>query len=282
MNNILLTGLPRSGTTLMCNLLGELPDTVALHEPLEVAILPTLERPDGVIAHLDGFFCANRKSLLEQGLASSKHIDGKIPTNPFSEKQPLFGKRKERSQPGVIRVNKPLGSDFLLAIKHPAAITALIEDLRERYRIFATVRNPLSVLCSWSSLPVPVSKGFAPAAEELDLKLRTDLAALPSVLDRQVHLLCWFFERYIRLLPREQVIRYEDLVQSDGRTLGVITPYANKLECSLESRNANKLYDPAVKQRAGAALLALDDSASCWKFYDKGDIEQLLAISNQV
>jgi hypothetical protein len=32
--NVVLTGLPRSGTTLVCRLLNKLPDTVALHEPL--------------------------------------------------------------------------------------------------------------------------------------------------------------------------------------------------------------------------------------------------------
>lgn len=32
--NVVLTGLPRSGTTLACRLLNLLPDTVALHEPI--------------------------------------------------------------------------------------------------------------------------------------------------------------------------------------------------------------------------------------------------------
>ena len=36
MRNVLVTGTPRSGTTLICSLVNKLPDTVALHEPMNV------------------------------------------------------------------------------------------------------------------------------------------------------------------------------------------------------------------------------------------------------
>ena len=39
--NLLLTGVPRSGTTLCCHLLGQASDTVALFEPMHVMDLPT-------------------------------------------------------------------------------------------------------------------------------------------------------------------------------------------------------------------------------------------------
>jgi hypothetical protein len=32
---VLITGTPRSGTTLVCHLLNQLPDTVALNEPMQ-------------------------------------------------------------------------------------------------------------------------------------------------------------------------------------------------------------------------------------------------------
>ena len=35
LRNVVLTGLPRSGTTLACHLLNKLPDTVAVLEPFE-------------------------------------------------------------------------------------------------------------------------------------------------------------------------------------------------------------------------------------------------------
>lgn len=36
-NDIILTGVPRSGTTLACLLLSKLPDVVALNEPMRTA-----------------------------------------------------------------------------------------------------------------------------------------------------------------------------------------------------------------------------------------------------
>ena len=39
--NILLTGVPRSGTTLTSRLLSEAPDTVALNEPLAQEYFPS-------------------------------------------------------------------------------------------------------------------------------------------------------------------------------------------------------------------------------------------------
>ena len=38
--NVILAGIPRSGTTLVVRLLNELPDAVALHEPMQVSKLP--------------------------------------------------------------------------------------------------------------------------------------------------------------------------------------------------------------------------------------------------
>ncbi len=275
--NILLTGLPRSGTTLSCNLLNELPNTVALHEPMEVSAFPSFQRPNGIRAHIGAFFEESRESLLKNGRVVSKHRKGEVPTNPFGGRRFLGGKRAERTARGSIRIKKALDPDFLLVIKHPAALTALIEDLREEFLICATVRNPLSILCSWSSVDVPISTGHAPAAEGLDPVLRGELAAIPSVLGRQIHLLCWFFERYARLLPEDHVIRYEDLVESGGKALSVITARARELSKPLESRNSNKLYDPEIKQRAGAALLALDAQAAPWKYYERSAVEQLLS-----
>jgi broad-specificity NMP kinase len=65
MRNVLITGTPRSGTTLVCSLLNKLPDIVALHEPMNV--FDFVSRSDDEIAHMIDKFCAeSRKSLREQ------------------------------------------------------------------------------------------------------------------------------------------------------------------------------------------------------------------------
>ena len=274
-SNILLTGLPRSGTTLMCNLLSGLPNTVALHEPMEVTDFPKFDRPAGIVRHIEEFLDESRKSLLSSGIAASKQVGGKVPTNPFSERRALFGRRKERTRPGQVSIDKPLSEGFVLAIKHPSAFTALLEDFAGHFEVFATVRNPLSVLASWNSVEVPASDGHAPAAEDLTPDLKAALSLMPTVTERQVHLLCWFMERFARILQPDHVIRYEDLVRSRGTALTVITPSATQLDEALESRNANKLYDKKRMRELGAALLDLDDDAPLWRFYTREDVQAL-------
>src|ERR1700716_4011573 len=57
MRNVLIPGTPRSGTTLLCSLLNKLPDTVALHEPMNVWDFPKC-RDAGAVADVIESFCA--------------------------------------------------------------------------------------------------------------------------------------------------------------------------------------------------------------------------------
>ena len=274
--NILLTGLPRSGTTLTCSLLGDLPDTVALHEPMDVRHFPQFAQREDIATHIAEFVEDNRRSLLRDGRARSKQVGGKIPTNPFSDRRSLFGHRKERTTWGTIQITKELSDTFTLAVKHPSAFSALLDVLAGRFEVFATIRNPLAVLASWNSVDVPVSDGHAPAAEELDSELQTQLACIPERINRQLHLLGWFLDRYTEHLAPDHILRYEDVIDSGGRALEVITPRAAQMNAGLENRNSNRVYDRSTMRELGAALLALDDDASVWRYYSRSEIERLI------
>jgi hypothetical protein len=71
MENVLLTGLPRSGTTLMCHLLNKLPHSVALHEPMDPSRLGGLPM-DEVLARVRAFLEAERHRILTTGRTTSK------------------------------------------------------------------------------------------------------------------------------------------------------------------------------------------------------------------
>jgi hypothetical protein len=103
--------------------------------------------------------------------------------------------------------------------------------------------------------------------------LKSDLAAEPDRLARQVIILRWYFSHYASLLPREHVIRYEDLVSTGGRALAVIDPDAATLAEPLESRNTSKLYDAALVRRLAERLL--EDDTIYSGFYGRSDIESL-------
>ena len=280
MRNVLITGTPRSGTTLLCSLLNKLPDTVALHEPMNVWEFPNCPNADAIADVIERFCSQTRKSLLEKGIAVSKHVGGLIPDNVAADQVNRSGTRLRHTEHGPVRIEKPLSNDFALAIKHPVAFTALLGTLSKRFQCVAIVRNPLSMLASWNSLAwLNVKSGHAPIGEKLDAQLRHDLALEPDVFERQIHILEWFYRRFREFLPDQGIVKYETLIETRGRELANFFPDASALDENLTSKNVNKFYDRALMVELGEKLLRR--SGVIWDFYSKEDVENLMAKVNQ-
>ena len=274
MRDVLITGTPRSGTTLVCSLLNRLPDTVALHEPMNVWEFASCRDGDEVAAMIERFCAESRRSLREHKFVISKHVGGKIRDNSAVQLD-RAGKRVRRTEHGRIEVGKPLSQNFTLAIKHPAAFTALLEPLSKRFECCAIIRNPLATLGSWNSLDwLPLKDGHSPIAEKLDGDLACDLAAKSDQIERQIHIVNWFYERFRRFLPEHAVIKYEDLVNSRGRELAKFFPAATELDENLTSKNVSHFYDRALMTDVGQRLLECDGPV--WNFYNRRDVENLL------
>lgn len=271
--DIVLTGIPRSGTTLTCSLLNQLPQSVALHEPMDPLSLARLDFPRDYLAGVADFFAGQRESLLSDGTALSKVRDGSVPDNPFGTARDVDGRRRSTVDRQRARFEKPLAPGFRLVIKHPGFFTATLATLSTRFPCYAVVRNPLGTLLSWQSIRAPIHDGRIPAAEVFDLGLKAALDAEPDRLERQLIVLRWYFARYATMLPRERVIRYEELVASGGRVLAAIDPDAARLAEPLESRNTNPLYDAALVRRLADRLLA-DESITAG-FYSASDVAGL-------
>lgn len=271
--DIVLTGIPRSGTTLTCSLLNRLPQSVALHEPMEPASLAGLDFPQGYLEGVADFFAGQRERLLAEGTALSKARAGSVPDNPFGSLRDGNGRRQSTVDRQLVRVSKRLAPGFRLVIKHPGFFTATLATLATRFPCYAIVRNPLSTLLSWQSVQAPVHDGRVPAAESFDVELKSELNAEPDRLARQLIILRWCFARYATVLPRERVIRYEDIVASGGRILAMIDPDAARLDEPLESRNMNPLYDAGRIGRLADRLLA-DESITAG-FYSASEVAGL-------
>src|SRR5713226_6058388 len=276
MRNVLITGTPRSGTTLVCSLLNTLPDIVALHEPMNVWEFAKC-RDSGEVANMVKHFCAEtRKSLHEHGFAVSKHVGGKILDNVATDQVNRAGTRLRKREHGRVVIDKPLSHDFTLAIKHPGAFSALLETLVKNFECFAIIRNPLATLASWNSLAwLSVKGGHTPIGEKLDVNLARDLANTPDPIERQIHILEWFYDRFRHCLPERALIKYEDLIASRGRELAKFFPAASESEEELSSKNVNKYYDRALMTDLGERLLRRD--GPIWHFYTKRDVENLLS-----
>ena len=272
---VILTGLPRSGTTLTCHLLNKLPNSVALHEPLIPLDLAGYERLRLVEFILE-YFSAQRRQILQTGTAVSKSFGGQVPDNPMAGFDPITGKRIRVLDGRLVQIDKHLRPDFYLAIKQPAFFTAILKDLVavDLLSCFALIRNPLSVLLSWNSVEMPVSRGRVPAAEAFAPELKSNLDQIENVYDRQIFLLDWFFQQYLVYLPPKQILFYEATINTAGRSLAVINPLAKELTETLYSKNNNNLYNTDLKQTLLEKLLSKNTGAF-WNFYTE---EQLMSI----
>lgn len=270
--NVLITGIPRSGTTLVCSLLNKVPDVVALHEPMDVWDFAQCQDAAALAAVIQNFCADARRSLREHGFAISKHVGGEIRDNSAVDQA---GGRVRGTEHGKIFIDKPLSENFTLAIKHPLAFTALLGPLSSHFDCFAVIRNPLATLASWNSLDwLKVRKGHAPIAEKLDAELSSKLAKESDAIERQIQIVEWSYLRYRQLLQPEAVLKYEDLVATRARALGRFFPSAASLDEDLVSKNLNKHYDRALMADLGQRLLKRE--GPLWNFYSKHDVESLL------
>ena len=272
--DVILTGIPRSGTTLACTLLNKLPDTVALNEPMDPARFLTAAGAGGHLDRIDRFFARTRASLFANGTATSKHAAGTVLDNNFGERRNGGGRRTERVRRGTAFFEGGLAYGFLLCVKHPGLYTALLEGLASSYRCFAMIRHPLAVLGSWNSVDISAANGRSLAAEWLRPELAQALDSIRDTGDRQVYLLSWYFERYREVLPASAIIRYEDVVSTGGSALSVVTPKAGVLDECLDSRNESALYDRLLMRALGERLLR--SNGAYWDYYTRESVEELL------
>jgi glycosyltransferase involved in cell wall biosynthesis len=270
--NVIITGLPRSGTTLSCHLLNKLQNVVALHEPMPIRRLKGLDEVR-FVEDTVAFFERQRRMIREEGVASSKTQDGKVPMNPLADKD-AEGVRQRQLNGKTLEIANVTSDDFDLCIKHPTLFTARLHQLRPHFDCYALVRNPLSVLLSWRDSGMPIASGKSGAIETLHPALADRLAAMTDVVDRQIALIDFFFSQYRDHTPGN-VIKYEDVIATGGRELARIAAAAATLDEPLSSRNRRAIGEDPEAIRIAETLLKSDNA--CWDFYRREDVEQLLA-----
>jgi bifunctional non-homologous end joining protein LigD len=122
--DLIVTGVSRSGTSYLCNLLHRFDNCVAINEPLEViAVLRAEETPWGLEAYY---------RTLRADIRAGCRIENKL--------------RRGRYRPKVA------ADDFVLAVKNTREFLFRLEALRQvmpAARIVACVRNPVDTIASW-------------------------------------------------------------------------------------------------------------------------------------
>ncbi|MFC3093838.1 hypothetical protein DRW07_10190 [Alteromonas sediminis] len=271
---ILFAGIPRSGTTLTCHLLNQIPCSHALIESMDMDAFLQCENAQRRATFITDYLTDTYSNIQRQQPILINKIDQQA-TNTFAE-SPAGEKRKNKIVAKVPTViTQKLDNHFSLVLKHPNAFSALLDELTTSFTVFAQIRNPLSVIASWNSLDHPLSRGHAPMAEAFDENLHATLSAVSDDLDRQLLLLDWYYKKFKTILPKDKIIRYEDIIKTGGKALSSIVPGADKLNEHLEDRNANALYNIGLIEAAYAKLKASPEHA-CWRFYNEQEVEQTL------
>ena len=251
----LLSGIPRSGTSLCCRLAGELPDIVALSEPMRRQAFAGVSKPCKACLCIENFVKRERLRIPLEGRAASVQVDGRLDDDRVAAGRLGDGLRKPPGGRGEILIDKPLSSEFTLLIEHNALFAALLPELTASIPCLALVRNPLAVLASWQTVELPVNEGRIPAGEQFDRELRHQLEREPDPLPRQIIVLNWFFDRYHSHLDPGNIVRYEDLVESGGQALFRRIGRANGPPAALMSRNHNRLFAGVQVDRLLAVLV---------------------------
>lgn len=271
MNTVLLTGVIRSGTTLCCSLLNQLPNVVALDEPLKMTEIQAL-RGQAFVNKIEQRFNQYREMVLQQKQAFSAQTDQQLGQH-YSEVKTTGGLRERIVHDGLIAIDKPLDQNFTLVIKHVLPFLLNLETLIGSLPIYGIVRNPMSVLASMNTLAT-LKDGYYASYREALPGLVEELEKLDDKADRMIALLSWYFEQCKPLLANQQIIYYEDLIASQGKALMPFTPQAANLQEPLVSYNANKIYGSTDILELGNKLLASD--GAFWDYYSKDSAEQLL------
>ena len=261
----LLSGVPRSGTSLCCRLAGGLPDTVALSEPIRRGAWGGMETLSGACARIGEFSRQVRARILAERRAPSVQVEGHLDDNRRAARHTEAGLRRLRGEWGEVVIDRPLSPGFTLLIKHNALFAALLPRLADSFPVLALVRNPLAVLASWQTVDLPVNRGRLPAGEELDPALRRALDREPARVARQVIILDWFFARYHDYLPPANILRYEGVVASGGRDLFRWLGHGDAPSVALESGNSVARHDAATVEELQWALM---ERGGAWtRFY---------------
>ncbi|MDX1975003.1 MAG: sulfotransferase [Rickettsiales bacterium] len=227
MSNILVTGIPRSGTTLVSALIDGLPDAVCLNEPDWQAGNFT-PNPTNYAKWLVGDFVkVRRRLLLGESVPERRAADGSAVTN-YYKLDPESNAVKTNYT--TVRFTRPgLSENFSLAIKHNGPYMGALPAIAELawFRIVAVVRNPIDVIHSWRSLDLPISRGEMPNATAYWPAL-AELTARPmDLLERQVRIYDLICRRLVDLRPYIHLLTYEAL-RADPQALTQATAIAGE------------------------------------------------------
>lgn len=212
MRNILLTGIPRSGTTLASALLDGLPDTVCLNEP-DWQTTGFSSNPNNYAKWLVGDFIKIRRRLERcDPIPDRRAADGSAVTN-YYKTDTATAAISQNFQ--TVRFTRPgLTREFNLAIKHNGPYLGALPSIvdLEWFTVIAIMRHPVPVIHSWRSLQLPISRGQMPNAVGYWQEMAQLTAAPMELLEKQVRMYDLMCRRIYELRSMIHILAYEQMI----------------------------------------------------------------------
>jgi len=137
--NFFITGIPRSGTSLLCKLLHEQDDCVVINEPND--IFHPLKN-EAIPWGITNFYANTRRNIL-----SGQQIENKLKDGLFIEDTAVVDEHSFYTP----KVSK---EDFLLGSKNTLSYMARLERIRQiapQSPIIGCIRNPYDTIASWKN-----------------------------------------------------------------------------------------------------------------------------------
>lgn len=236
MPDVVVTGLPRSGLTVVSALIDGLPDAVCLNAPAwHNPQVRRIRSPVQYVKWLVGDYAWRRSQFLRgDPIPDVRAADG----SPLldSIKDIRIVKTAGGDDESVPLKREGLSHDFILGMKHHALYTALLPSLAkfDHFRIIAIVRHPLDVIASWQALNDPLAQGKLKIGPRMWPEASAISLSDIEPLDRMAQLYDAFMQRYYTHQQHIDVVRYEDVIDNPKTVgelfgLNVVPPAASQI-----------------------------------------------------
>lgn len=221
MPDLILTGVPRAGTSLAAAVIDHAPDSLCLSEPdRHVDLMWEAASAEDFVARLSQEFNTIRRTILAGGsVADRRRSDGGPITNYFTD--PLPDGRREAAFTICNVTRLGLSAHFVLGVKHNALYSAVLPEIvaSTRFRVVTMIRDPVALLISWRSLDLPISRGRLPVGERFWPELRSLCRADLELTVKQIRICELLFSRFLQSAGQVAILRYEELVTDPARLL---------------------------------------------------------------
>jgi hypothetical protein len=246
-NDFIITGLPRSGTSMLCHVLSRVPNMVVINEPKEVH--PALSAVTG-----------NHNLAVYYRKIRADIIYGQPIENKVTESGQLI---EDTRIEDVRRLYQPdiSSADFHLGTKNPLVYLTRLRWLCDTYPHMpkiATIRHPYDTIASWKKsfehLATVNHNAFTlggaadPLIDAYQRERIEKIVAQPSEVIRRALLWSYLADMLWRDRDKVHVVKYEDLTSSPLQSLSEI------LEALSVKARPGPLAAPIRESRVGSEL----------------------------